>query len=76
MVSRVIKAKYTEGAFTPLEPVGHREDEVVEIIVPELKEDEEVFLSSAGGWRDLIPEEFIKEVYERRLPEYRPPVEL
>ena len=77
-MSRIIKAKYTKGVFTPLEPVRLREDEVVEVIVPEPKEDEddEVFLSSAGGWKDLIPEEFIKEVYERRLPEYRPPVEL
>ena len=77
-MSRVIKAKYTNGVFTALEPVRLREEEVVEVIVPEPKEDEddEAFLSSAGGWKDLIPEEFIKEVYERRLRGNRPPVEL
>ena len=75
-MSRVIKAKYTKGVFTPLEPVRLREEEVVEVIVPEPKEDDEAFLSSASGWKDLIPEEFIKEVYERRLRGSRPPVEL
>ena len=77
-MSRVIKAKYTKGVFTPLQPVRLREDEVVEVIVPDPKEDEDdaAFLSSAGGWNDLIPEEFIKQVYERRLRENRPPVEL
>ena len=77
-MSRVIKAKYTKGVFTPLQPVRLREDEVVEVIVPDPKEDEDdaAFLSSAGGWNDLIPEEFIKQVYERRLRGNRPPAEL
>jgi len=34
-----------------------REDEVVEVTVPEPEEDEdnEAFLSSAGRWKDLVP---------------------
>ena len=77
-MSRVIKAKYTKGVFTPLESMRLREDEVVEVIVSEPMEDEddEASLSSAGGWKDLIPEEFINEVYERRLRGNRPPVGL
>ena len=68
-MSKVIKAKYTKGVFTPLEPVRLRENEVVDVTVPEPEEDgdDEAFLSSAGGWRDLVPEEFINDVYGHRL---------
>ncbi len=76
-MSKVIKAKYTKGIFAPLEPVHLRENEVVDVTVPEPEKDgdDEAFLSSAGGWRDLVPEEFINDVYERRLHGNRPPVE-
>ncbi len=79
MLGKVIRAKYKKGVFEPLEPVDLPEDEVVEIPVPEKvssEDDEAAFLSSAGGWKDLVPEEFIKETYERRLRNRRPPVEL
>jgi len=68
-MSKVIKAKYTKGVFTPPEPVRLRENEVVDVTVPEPEKDgdDEAFLSSAGGWRDLVPEEFINDVYEHRL---------
>ena len=77
-MSKVIKAKYTKGVFTPLEPIRLRENEVVEVTVPEPEEDadDEAFLSSAGGWRDLVPEGFIDDIYERRLRGNRPPIEL
>ncbi len=79
MLGKVIRAKYKKGVFEPLEPVDLPEDEAVEIPVPEKVpsgDDEAAFLSSAGGWKDLVPEEFIKETYERRLRNRRPPVKL
>ena len=77
-MSKIIKARYAKGVFTPLEPVHLREDEVVEVTVPEPEKDrdDEAFLSSAGGWKDLVPEEFSNVVYERRLRANRAPVEL
>ncbi len=77
-MSRVIKARYKRGVFEPFEPVELPEEEVVEVTVPvgTTAEDEAAFLGSAGGWKDLVPEEFVKDVYERRLRGDRPPVEL
>jgi len=41
------------------------------------KADYEAFLSSAGGWRDLIDaEKLIEDIYESRRISSRPPVEL
>ncbi len=77
-MSKVIKAKYKKGVFTPLEPVHLRDNEVVDVTVPEPEKggDDEAFLSSASGWKDLVSEEFINEMYERRLRGNRAPVEL
>jgi predicted DNA-binding antitoxin AbrB/MazE fold protein len=77
-VPRTIKGKYKRGVFEPLEPVVLPEDYVVEINVPDsaTDEDDRAFLSSAGGWKDLVPEQFIEETYSRRLRGNRPPVEL
>lgn len=75
-MSKVIKGKYKHGVFEPLEPVHLHEDEVVEIVVPEeAASDDAAFLSSFGTWKDIIPESFINEVYERRVRGNRPPVE-
>ncbi len=71
MLARVIRAKYKKGPgrghFEPIEPVELADDEVVEVIVPEVhKGDRERFLRSAGTWKDLVPEEFIERLRERR----------
>jgi len=40
------------------------EDKVIDIPLPDRKpEDDAAFLSSLGSWKDLVPEDFIKEVY-------------
>ncbi len=76
-MSKVIKGKYKNGVFEPLEPVDLREDEMVEIVVPEKAADNETaFLSSFGTWKDIVPESFIEEVYERRVRGSRPPIKL
>ncbi len=42
-------------------------DAVEAIVVPEPTPDAvEAFHSSAGGWSNLVPEEFVTEVYKRR----------
>lgn len=79
---RTIKGKYKKatGLFEPLEPVMLADEEVVEIVVPEkgrhAESDEDLFLSSLGAWKDLVPESFIDEVYEARRKGSKPPVDL
>jgi predicted DNA-binding antitoxin AbrB/MazE fold protein len=76
-LSKVIKGKYKNGVFEPLEPVDLRENETVEIVVPEKGTDGgAAFLSSFGTWKDIVPESFIEEVYERRVRGSRPPIDL
>lgn len=78
MLARIVRAKYKKGSgrghFEPIEPVDLAEDEVVEVIVPDVgKGDRERFLRSAGTWKDLVPEEFIERLRERRsVPRERP----
>ncbi len=69
------------GFFEPLEPVELPDEAVVDVAVPEAATGEnvhaiivpeptgeaiEAFHRSAGGWKDLLPEEFIAEVRRRR----------
>lgn len=76
-LGKLIKARYKRGIFEPLEPVDLPEDEVIDIPLPEKKpEDDAAFLSSLGSWKDLVPEDFIKEVYERRVSGSRPAIKL
>jgi hypothetical protein len=39
------------------------------------KEDDEAFLSAAGGWKDVDIDRFLKDIYESRRSS-RPPVDL
>lgn len=77
---RTIKGKYkkTTRVFEPIEPLDLPEGEIVEITVPDRvpAEDDELFLSSAGGWADFDAEDFVKETYDRRRRGSRLPVEL
>jgi hypothetical protein len=59
-LARVVRAKYKKGSgrghFEPIEPVDLAEDEVVEVIVPEVRKgDRDRFLRSTGTWKDLVP---------------------
>jgi predicted DNA-binding antitoxin AbrB/MazE fold protein len=78
MLARIVRAKYRKGPgkghFEPIEPVDLAEDEVVEVIVPEVRRgDRERFLRSAGAWKDLVPEDIIARLRERRaVPRERP----
>lgn len=40
------------------------------------KDDDEAFLSSLGGWKDVDVDSFLKDNYESRRISTRPPVEL
>ena len=79
-MARTIKGKYKKNSrvFEPLEPVELPDEAVVDITVPDRVSDEDdaLFLSSAGGWEAIDAEAFIKETYERRRADHRPPVQL
>ncbi len=75
------KYRRHSGFFEPLEPVELPDDAVVDVAVPEVATGEsvdgiivpeptaeaiEAFHRSAGGWKDLLPEEFVAEVHRRR----------
>jgi|GEM_PF-4989881 len=75
------KYKKHSGSFEPIEPVELADDATVDVVVPEsvavgaveaivvpepTPDTIEAFHSSAGGWSNLVPEEFITEVYKRR----------
>ncbi len=84
------KYRRRSGFFEPLEPVELPDEAVVDVAVPEAATGENVdaiivpepteeaiaaFHRSAGGWKDLLPEEFIAEVHKRREVR-RQPVDL
>ena len=67
--------------------VLRRADEDLALVVPvpqasprtrrqKTQEDYEAFRSAAGGWRDVDTDRLLKDVYESRTTEQRPPVEL
>ena len=72
--------KHTRS-FQPMEPIELPDNATVDIVVPDAVSPDsadplivpeptpaamEAFRRSAGGWRDLMPDEFIDEVYKRR----------
>ena len=84
------KYRTHSGFFEPLEPVELPDEAVVDVAVPDAEAGEnvdaiivpepteetiEAFHRSAGGWKDLLPEEFIAEVHKRREIQ-RPPDDL
>lgn len=75
------KYRQQSGVFEPLEPVERPDEAGVDVVVPEAASDEAVtpiivpeptpaalkaFHRSAGGWKDLLPEESIAELPRRR----------
>jgi len=78
---KTIKAKYKHGIFEPLEKVDLEDGSEVNITIESHKfmsedEREKRFLSSAGGWKDLLDEKFLDEIYEQRKRKTRPEVKL
>ena len=70
---RQVKARFTNGALMPLEPVSLKEgDEVVVTIddKPQLTAEERIerFRAAAGGWEGLHdPDEFKRMIYQGRM---------
>ena len=68
-----VKARYTNGKLTPLEPIDLKEGEEVTVSIddePELSDEErlERFKAAAGGWEDNSEywENFKEYIYEAR----------
>ena len=78
---KTIKARYRNGVIEPLEEIDIAEDVeiTVTIDVPaSISEDErwKKFLSAAGGWKDIVDEGFLDEIYRQRSVRNRPEVKL
>ncbi|MEK7398342.1 MAG: antitoxin family protein, partial [Candidatus Poribacteria bacterium] len=65
---KIIKAKYNHGLFEPLEKVNLRDGMEVNLVIDnypdEMSEEDKdrLFLSSAGGWKDIVDEGFLDEI--------------
>ena len=72
-MTRKIKAIFSNGKLTPLEPVDLKEGEEVTVSIddkPELSVEErlERFKAAAGGWKGLHdPDEFKRMIYQARI---------
>ena len=78
-MEKVIKARFLEGAFKPLERVELEEGKEVTVIIKEVtNETKDAFKMAMGGWKWKINcEKRINDIYEsRQLSTKRPAVEL
>jgi predicted DNA-binding antitoxin AbrB/MazE fold protein len=85
-VLKTIRARYKNGVIEPLEKVDLMDGTEISVTITtgsgynqkSMSEEERdrLFLSSAGGWRDLVDEDFLNEIYERRKRKTRPEVNL
>ena len=78
---KTIKARYRNGVIEPLEEIDIAEETeiTVTIDVPASISEEErwkKFLSAAGGWKDIVDEGFLDEIYRQRSVRNRPEVKL
>jgi len=79
---KTIKAIYRNGVIEPLEEIdladGIEITVTLEDVSPPLSEEErrKRFLSSAGGWKDIVDEKFLDEIYRQRSLRTRPEVKL
>ena len=67
-MEKIIKARFLEGIFKPLEKVELEEGEEVIMTIKEIpKEKKEAFEKAAGSWKSLVDtERLIKDIYESR----------
>ena len=79
-MSKTIRARFKNGVIEPLERVELKEGEefILTILrLPKVREDEDAFRESRGGWKDLIDcEELKRNIYADRLIHTRPEVKL
>ncbi len=79
---RTIKARYRNGVIEPLEKLDLADGAEITVTLGDvpspLSEEErrERFLSSAGGWKDIVDEKFLEEIYRQRSLHTRPEVKL
>jgi predicted DNA-binding antitoxin AbrB/MazE fold protein len=79
---KTIKARYRNGIIEPLEEIdladGAEVTITLEDVSPPMSEEERLkrFLSSAGGWKDIVDEKFLDEIYRQRSLRTRPEVKL
>lgn len=83
---KTIRARYKNGIIEPLEKVDLIDGIEIDVTIashPNNKqfpmseeERDRLFLSSAGGWKDLVNEDFLNEIYEQRKRKTRPEVNL
>ncbi len=79
---KTIKAVFRNGLIEPLEPLdlndGAEITVTLEDMSPPLSEEErrKRFLSSAGGWKGIVDEKFLDEIYRQRSLRTRPEVPL
>ncbi|MBA5867567.1 MAG: hypothetical protein GDA67_12825 [Nitrospira sp. CR1.3] len=76
---KTIKAKFSHGAFNPLEPpptdLVHEGDEVLLAVSPITPAAGSIIRETAGAWKDLVDaEEMKRNIYADRLVSTRPPV--
>lgn len=77
-----VKARYRNGVIEPLEEIDLADGAEITItfsdVSPPLSEEERLkrFLSSAGGWKDVVDEKFLDEIYRQRSLRTRPEVKL
>jgi len=79
---KTIKARYRNGLIEPLEEIDLSDGDEITITLEEVssplpeEERRERFLSSAGGWKDIVDENFLDEIYRQRSLHTRPEVKL
>ena len=81
-MTSAIKAQYSNGTLTPLEPLDLEEGAEVVISIDAMsdspsKERIKRTLSAAGGWKDTRdPDELVRMLYQARLTRSREHVDL
>jgi predicted DNA-binding antitoxin AbrB/MazE fold protein len=78
-MEKIIKARFLEGVFRPIEAVELEEGKEVIVTIKENPEEKkDLFESAIGGWRGKIDcEKLIKDIYEtRKISVKRPEVKL
>jgi predicted DNA-binding antitoxin AbrB/MazE fold protein len=78
---KTIKARYRNGVIEPLEKIDIAEEAEITVTIdvqPFISEEErwKRFLSAAGGWKDIVDEGFLDEIYRQRSMRNRPEVKL
>lgn len=78
---KTIKARYHNGLIEPLENIDLTDGAEITVTidaVSELSEEERQrrFRAAAGGWKDIVDENFLDEIYRQRDLRTRPEVKL